>query len=182
MLCRHLVEKYLVEQRDAAVPQDTIDTPNAHGPDGEVVVEAIQGSMSLENIKLAELTISMLDEAMIATAVRAEAAALAAAAPVPTADTVTVMPTLSYAAATSIAPAPSASYVAGRVGTRPQAFTGARVQRNASLAPRRVASTGSQLPPVIVSMDGGRAVVQNQAEVAQARAAALNPVQSDGAA
>jgi hypothetical protein len=173
MLCRHLVEKYLVEQREAAAPQDTTDTSSEPGPDGEV-----QGSVRLDNIKLAELTISMLDEAMIATAARAEAVALTAAASVPTADTVTVMPTLSYAAATSIAPAPSASYVAGRVGPRPQAFTGARVQRNASLAPRRVAGAGSQLPPVIVNMDGGRAVVQNQAEVAQARAVVLNQAPS----
>lgn len=178
MLCRHLVEKYLVEQREAAESQDTVDTSNAPGSDVEVEVEASQGSVRSENVKLAELTISMLDESLIATAVRAEAAALAAATPVPAVDTVTVMPTLSYSAATSIAPAPSASYVAGRVGGRPQAFTGARVQRNASLAPRRVASTGSQLPPVIVKMDGGRAVVVNQAEVAEARAAILNQGQS----
>jgi hypothetical protein len=182
MLCRHLVEKYLVEQREASATQDTVNTSSAPGSDVEVEVEASQGSVRVENVKLAELTISMLDEALIATAVRAEAAALAAAAPVPTADTVTVMPTQAYAAASSIAPAPSASYVAGRVGRPPQAFTGARVQRNAALAPRRVASEGSQLPPVIVKMDGKRAVVVNQAEVAEARAAALNPVQSEGAA
>jgi hypothetical protein len=121
------------------------------------------------------LTILMLDEALVATAVRAEA--LSDPAPeVDVTPVVTVMPTLSYSAATSIAPAPTATYVAGRVGTRPHAFTGARTQSNSSLAPRRVARADSQLPPVIVQMDGGRAVVQNKAEIEQVRASVLNPV------
>ena len=45
---------------------------------------------------------------------------------------------------------------------------------NASLAPRgvsRPAPGASPLPPVIVKMDGQRAVVQNQAEVAAAKSA-----------
>lgn len=155
MLCRHLVEKYLGELRavDAAVAGET--------------------STGAENLKLAEETISTLDEVMIATAVRAAAAEEeAAAAPSP----VAVLPTQTYAAATSIAPAPSASYVAGRVGARPQGFTaGARAQRNAGMAPRGVARGGSALPPVIVKMEGKLAVVQNQAEIAQAKAAMLAP-------
>lgn len=162
MLCRHLVEKYLVEQRAIDTAEDTTGD---------------NATVSVANVKLAELTILMLDEALVATAVRAEAAN----SPVQEVDSpavVTVLPTLSYAAATSIAPAPTASYVAGRVGARPQAFTGARTQRNASLAPRRVA--GAPLPPVIVKMDGGRAVVENRAEFEQVRASVLNPETLDG--
>lgn len=169
MLCRHLVEKYLVEQREIASPvQNTAEG----AADNTSVIDITE---STESIKLAELTISMLDEALIATAMRAEAAARTVDAPVVAADAiVTVMPTLAYAAAISIAPAPSASYVAGRVGTRPHAFAGGRTQRNSSLAPRSVARAES-LPPVIVQMDGGRAVVQNKAEFEQVRAVVLNP-------
>ncbi len=160
MLCRHLVEKYLVEQRATVTVEDTAKTSETVSP---------------ENVKLAELTILMLDEALIAAA-----AANAPALEVADSEIVTVMPTMSYAAATSIAPAPTASYVAGRVGTRPQAFTGARTQRNSSLAPRRVARAGgAPLPPVIVKMDGGRAVVENRAEIEQVRASVLNPITED---
>jgi hypothetical protein len=175
MLCRHLVEKYLVEQRESVTV-----TVESTGIDATVAVDGTaDGTVRTENIKLAELTISTLDEALVSTAVRAEAAATAAMTVADAPAIVTVMPTLAYAAATSIAPAPSASYVAGRVGGRPHAFTGARtVQRGASLAPRRVARAGEPLPPVIVKMDGGRAVVENQAEVARVRAAVLNPTES----
>ena len=169
MLCRHLVEKYLAEQHKT----DTTETGTA-----ENTAEA-PTTVRTDNVKLAELTISTLDEVLVATAVRAEAIAIAEAEAslteaVITPTVVTAPGTLAYAAA-SIAPAPSASYVAGRVGGRPQGFVGAaaRVQRNSSLAPRRVAR-GEALPPVIVKMDGGRAVVVNQAEFEQVRAAVLN--------
>jgi hypothetical protein len=174
MLCRHLVDKYLVEQREGITVESSAVDATA----------AVDGTVRTENIKLAELTISTLDEALVSTAVRAEVAATAAMSVAVAPAIVTVMPTLSYAASTSIAPAPSASYVAGRVGGRPHAFTGARtVQRGASLAPRHVARAGEPLPPVIVKMDGGRAVVENQAEVARVRAAVLNQAESpEGAA
>jgi hypothetical protein len=37
------------------------------------------------------------------------------------------------------------------------------------MAPRRTARQGEPLPPVIVKMDGQRAVVQNQDEIAEAK-------------
>jgi hypothetical protein len=179
MLCRHLVEKYLAEQHKT----DTAETATtAEAITAEIATTEAVATVRTENVKLAELTISTLDEALVATAVRAEAATKAAAeAAEAEAETLLVEAviapsapgTLAYAAAT-IAPAPSASYVAGRVGARPQGFVGARATRNSGLAPRRVARPGEPLPPVIVKMDGGRAVVVNQAEIEQVRAAVLN--------
>jgi hypothetical protein len=81
------------------------------------------------------------------------------------------VPTVQRAASASIADAPQASYVAGRVGGggRNVASAGARVQRNAGMAPRRTASGRSSLPMVQVKMEGAQAVVQNQAVVDQVR-------------
>jgi hypothetical protein len=127
-----------------------------------------------DNIQLAKATLQTIDDTLVAIAVHAEAAekAAAAAAAAPAVAAATFAP----ATRPSIVPAaPTASYVAGRVGGRPH-VGGARVQRNAAMAPRRVArggSPGSPLPPVIVKMDNGRSVVQNQEEVAAARAEAL---------
>ena len=102
----------------------------------------------------------------MAVAVRAEAAEAAAAAAAAT--PVQAPPIHPAAPATSIIPAaPSTSYVAGRVGGRPNGY--ARSARGAGQAPRRVPH-GGDLPVVQVKMDGGRAVVQNQQEVAAARA------------
>jgi hypothetical protein len=186
MLCRHLVEKYLVEQRDTSTAAVNVTTESdadadADADDADADADAdaddAEAPVSAANVKLAELTILMLDEVLVATAVRIEA--LNTHAPeIDVTAVVTVMPTLACAAATSIAPAPTASYVAGRVGTRPLAFAGARAQRNSSLAPRRVARADSPLPPVIVKMDGGRAVVQNKAEIDQVRESVLNPAPS----
>ena len=177
MLCRHLVEKYLVEQRETNTAAVNVTTEADADAEAEADAEA---PVSAANVKLAELTILMLDEVLVATAVRIEA--LNTHAPeIDVTAVVTVMPTLARAAATSIAPAPTASYVAGRVGTRPFAFAGARTQRNSSLAPRRVARADSPLPPVIVKMDGGRAVVQNKAEIDQVRESVLNPAPSSEA-
>lgn len=156
MLCRHLAGKYLGDLL-------------AESPPTEPATELPAKS---DAVKLAEATIFTLDEVMIATAVRAAAAEEAATVPTP----VVVPTTQTFAASTSIAPAPSASYVAGRVGSRPQGFTlGARTQRNSAMAPRRVARAGSPLPPVIVKMEGRQAVVQNKAEVEQAKAAMSAP-------
>ena len=149
MLCRHVVGKYLADLLAAAVPDSSAD------PSAELPVKS-------DAIALAETTIAMIDDALVAVVIRAEAAEVAAKAALAPA-----VPAVAAAAATaSIAPVPSVSYVAGRVGGRPHA---GRVQRNAGMAPRRTAR--GPLPPVIVKMDGQRAVVQNQAEVAQAKAA-----------
>ena len=145
MLCRHVVGKYLADLLAAAVPSD---------PSAELPVKS-------DAIALAEATIATIDDALVAVVVRAEAAAKAALAPA-----VSVAPPVAAAAATaSIAPVPSVSYVAGRVGGR----HAGRAQRNAGMAPRR--TPRGPLPPVIVKMDGQRPVLQNQAEVAQAKAA-----------
>jgi hypothetical protein len=185
MLCRHLVEKYLAEQHQTATAETvTAETVTAETNTAETSTTEAVVTVRTENVRLAELTIATLDEALVATAVRAEAATKAAAEAaeaeaeaeallVEAVVTPSTPGTLAYAAA-SIAPAPSASYVAGRVGARPQGFVGARAPRSSALAPRRVARSGEPLPPVIVKMDGRRAVVVNQAEVAQVRAAVLN--------
>lgn len=152
MLCRHLAEKYLAEVR--AAPADAANDP------AEIVEDS-------DAAKLAAATIATIDDVLAATAAQVEAAALAAAAPVPAASTIAAP------AATSISPAPSVSYNAGRVGGRSYVAGGARSQRNAGMAPRRTARGGAPLPPVIVKMEGQGAVVQNRAEVEQARAAAL---------
>ena len=152
MLNRHLADKYLADLLAA------VETPIEPSAEAPVVSEAIQ---------FAKVMIDAIDEALVATAVRAEAAANAALAPVVALAT----PTIAAAASTSIAPTPQVAYTAGRVGARSYSMPGARTQRNSAMAPRRTARPASPLPPVIVKMDGQRAVVQNQAEVAQAKAA-----------
>jgi hypothetical protein len=113
MLCRHLAEKYLAEVRSPAdAPAGTVEDSDAAW--------------------LAVATIAAIDDVLVATA---EAEALAEAAPpVPAASTIAAP------AETSIAPAPSVSYSAGRVGARSY-VAGGRSQRNAGLAPRRTART-----------------------------------------
>jgi hypothetical protein len=185
MLCRHLVGKYLGDLSAVGSPgQGTVEgaagtvegaagtaqglgdsAETAGSTDGDTGTVAAAGGAPESLVHLVEATIETIDQALVAVAVRAEAAeaaaaAAAAAAPVPAQA---IMPA---PLGTSIIPAaPSTSYVAGRVGGRPNGY--ARAQRS---APRRVAH-GGELPLVQVKMDGGRAVVQNQQEVAAARAA-----------
>jgi hypothetical protein len=191
MLCRHLVGKYLGDLSAMGSPgQGTVES--AVGSPGQGTVEPVVGTAqdsgdSAETagntdgtagaapeglIHLVEATIEMIDQALVAVAVRAEAAEIAAAAAAAAAVAASVAVPVQAPAimpapvGTSIIPAaPSASYVAGRVGGRPNGYV--RAQRS---APRRVAH-GGELPMVQVKMDGGRAVVQNQQEVAAARAA-----------
>jgi len=178
MLCRHLVGKYLadlnaltpVEQGEASggsAPQDgaasgeTVVAGDANAAVGDANAAVSEVPAGL--IQLAGATIETIDQALVAVAVRAEAAEAAAAA----AAAAAVVPAAAPAA--SIIPAaPSTSYVAGRVGSRPNGY--AR-PRSAGQAPRRVAP--GELPVVQVKMNGGRAVVQNQEEVAAARAARM---------
>jgi hypothetical protein len=134
MLCRHLVEKYLSEAR-ASVDADV-----------DVVGE------SFDVVVLAEATIATIDDALVATAARVEAAVRAAEAPAPA--------TVAAPAATSISPAPSVAYTAGRVVSRSYVAGGARSQRNAGMAPRSTPRDGAPLPPVVVKMENQRPVVQ----------------------
>jgi len=193
LLCRHLVGKYLTDL-SAAVPlaqdseqtadggvQVVTDVTAAAAPDSG---DATAGVSELL-VRLVQETIETIDQALIAVAVRAEAAERAAAAAAERAEaaeraaaeaataaaTVAASPPrVVTAPGTSIIPAaPSASYVAGRVGGRPNPNGYARPQRNASHAPRGV--VGVELPRVEVKMDGGKPIVQNQQEVAAARAA-----------
>lgn len=148
MLCRHLAEKYLAEARAAV---EATDPP----------VEGVEDSAVA---MLAAATIAAIDDVLVAAAVQAEAAE----APTPAAQTIAAP------AATSIAPAPSVSYDAGRVVSRGYVAGGVRSQRNAGMAPRRTPRSGEPLPPVVVKMEGRQAVVQNRAEVEQAKAAAAS--------
>lgn len=148
MLCRHLAEKYLAEVRAAV---EATDAP-AEGVEDSAVAT------------LAAATIAAIDDVLVAAAVQAEAAE----APTPAAQTIAAP------AATSIAPAPSVSYDAGRVVSRGYVAGGVRSQRNAGMAPRRTPRSGEPLPPVVVKMEGRQAVVQNRAEVEQAKAAAAS--------
>lgn len=148
MLCRHLAEKYLADASRDAAPDLLEDS---------------------ESAKLASSLVVTIDTALAAATAAATAAAMAVAtesvATVPTAVTTTI----AAPAATSISPAPSVSYNAGRVA-RSYVAGGSRGQRNAGMAPRRVQRDGAPLPPVIVKMEDRRPVVQNQAEVEQAKA------------
>lgn len=154
MLCRHLVDKYLAELHRG------IDAAAAESTDGTTPVE----SAVVDNAKLAEATIAVIDQAMVSIAVRAEAlanaaAASVAAAPVANAYVAPRPVTGGHPAPAAIVPQARAGYVAPRPGsTRP--FAGARVHGNSALAPRGV-QRGS-LPPVIVKMNGGQPVVQQQ--------------------
>ena len=159
MLCQHVVNKYLSDLVAADYPTEPPTEANAES----------------DVIKLARATIATIDDVLVATAVRAEAAAIAASAPV------AATPTIAAAASASISPTPSVSHVAGRVGARSYSMPGARSQRNSAMAPRHTARSGSPLPPVIVKMDGQRAVVQNQAEISQAKVALETQAVTDAA-
>jgi hypothetical protein len=151
MLNRHLADTYL---KGLAA-----ETPRA---------EAAEVPVS-EAIAFTKAMIEKIDDMLVATVVRAEAAAIAASAAAsvvaPTA------PTVASSASASIAPRPSVAYTAGRVGG--YSMAGSRSQRNSGMAPRRTSRPASAgpLPMVEVKMDGQRAVVQNQAEIAEAKTA-----------
>lgn len=200
MLCRHLVGKYLADlsagrptvqgaEEAAVVVAQGSEAVAAQGPGASAEVEVEAGAAGSPDagtvargapealVYFVESTIETIDQALVAVAVRTEAAEVAAAAAAAAAEAAAVpalaAAILPAAPGTSIIPAaPSASYVAGRVGGRPNGF--GRAQRSAGQAPRRVAQAG-ELPMVQVKMDGGRAVVQNQQEVAAARAARVAP-------
>jgi hypothetical protein len=151
MLCRFTVDKYLGDLRAAV----------------EAAPETAGG---LEIIKLCEETIEVIDQVTVSTAIRAEAIAQQAAAAevaVPVAAVAVAPPPVQRAASTSIAAAPQVSYVAGRVGGH--TIGGARVQRNAGMAPRKTSSGRSTLPMVKVRMNGQQADVENRAQVEQVR-------------
>ena len=201
MLYRHLVDRYITDlstterpvQTAAAegaadgAPSETSAEGTAEGA-SHVAAEPAQAAASpiSDALRFAQFTLASIEEALIATAVRAEAAKVAAAAPpvaphvaVPTvavaaSGSIAPAPSVNRAAASSIAPAPGVSYTAGRVGPA-RSYTHAgpagRTQRNAGMAPRHTAR--GPLPMVVVKMDGERPTVQNQAEVTQARAAAM---------
>ena len=192
MLCRYLVGKYLADiagladMRTPEIPSPATEcSTEVTVPADPGVTESIPATVKegpdngAANISLAEATIVTIDQALVTGAVRAEAEAKAAAAAAATLAEVqeipeTVQPpvtVLQTAPGASIIPAaPTASYVAGRVGDRPHGYAGGRVQRNAAMAPRRVPKPGA-LPPVIVKMENGRSVVQNKAEVDAVREA-----------
>ena len=159
MLCRHLVEKY---HQDLVGADQPTEAPDSLADESETAA-------------LARMTIAMIDDILVATAVRAEAAALAASAAPAAAAPAFVVPmsnvyvnprptTGGHFSPASLAPVPhNTGYVANRPGIRSHGG-GARTQGNASLAPRRVQRTAQpgSLPPVIVKMDGQRPVVQQQ--------------------
>lgn len=169
MLCRHLVGSYLSDLRAADPSAQEAGESGAQGT-------AESESPGADNIKLAAATLDTIDQALVSVAVRIEAETLAAEALAAAAAEAPEAPTAGPAPASIIPAAPTAAYVAGRVGGRPGGYTGGysggRVQRNAGMAPRRV-QRSEVLPQVVVKMENGRSIVQNQAEVAAARAAAL---------
>lgn len=184
MLCRHRVDKYL---KDLLVAERTFTNPPTELPPKS------------EALVLAEETIKTIDDLLVATAVRAEAAATAAAAPPSIFVSVApVAPAAPAAFGGYVAPRPvtgghfspaaltpqsSVPQGGGYVAQRPagaRAYTagaaGGRSQGNFS-APRRVQRTArpaqpaEPLPPVIVNMDGNRPVVQQQSSPSEASAA-----------
>ena len=151
MLFRHLVEQYITELRPA---------------DGE----------ESDSFKFAAAAAATLDDILVATAVHAEAAAIAAAAPVaapaPVANAyVAPRPvTGGHFSPASLTPTPpratgyvAQGYVAQVPGTRSH-VAGVRSQGHATMAPRRVQRTpqpgAAPLPPVIVQMNGNQPMVQ----------------------
>ena len=147
MLCRHLVGKYLMDLKTPApMVQETMEPAGPASQDavdsGERVVSTDASAVASEVpeglVHLVEATIETIDQALVAVAVRAEAAEAAAVAAVAAVAAAAAVP----APAASIIPAaPSTSYVAGRVGARPNGY--ARAQRSAGQAPRRVAPGGA---------------------------------------
>lgn len=185
MLCRHQVDKYASELRAAAVAAATTDVTAETS--GEAPAEIVR-SPSTDAIKFADEAIAAIDATLELIAARA--------AQPPVEQALAVVPAVAAAPPRrgfSLRPAagghftPAGALTARTPGapnvthvTRPTATHAAsgsvRTQGNTSMAPRRVARKhvpGEPLPPVIVKMDGGRPTVQNQDEVAAARAAVV---------
>ena len=140
MLCRHAMDAYLKALVAAETPLDTTELP----PKSDAVA-------------LAEVTIQTIDEVLVATAVRAEAAALMASAPVVAAAPTAASTGFVAPPASGISRSmPTGGYVARRPGS------GLRSQGNATMGPRRISRPASALPPVIVNMNGNRPVVQQE--------------------
>jgi len=171
MLCRHLADKYLAELLRG------VDAAAAESTDGATTVD----SAVVDNAKLAGNTIAVIDQVMVAIAVRAEAltnaaAASAVAAPAANAYVAPRPVTGGHPSPAAIVSQPrNVGYVAPRPGAR--FFAGARVPGNVGMAPRRVQRDpgAAPLPPVIVKMEGRQPVVQQTVEPS-------SPVSSEAAA
>jgi hypothetical protein len=183
-------------QQIAQAPVQVAQVPQARGPelsiDGALFlrhradtyisehtsdVNATPDSTTANNLKIAEDAIFVLDQMIAAASSTEEVVEVTEpAAPISTAPSPAVRAqAVGYVAphalsSTGRVAAPARGYVAPRPGGRNIRMG------NASLAPRRVARAPQSqggLPIVQVKMDGQRAVVQNQAEVAAAKAAQL---------
>ena len=168
LFVRHLVDKYLAEHA------------------GNVAAD----STTADNVKLAEDTIFVFDRMIAAvtaqiaegsveipvTASVVEVEAVPVATVPVVAAPVARVATVGYVAPAAYTPmgstAPKRGYVAPRPDGRRVNVPASMRTGNASLAPRRVArAQAGALPMVQVKMDGQRAVVVNQAEVAAAKEA-----------
>ena len=158
MFSRYLHDKYLGEQRT-----------------GDAASEAVTS----DNERIAASALVKLDERIAAaTAQAVQAAEVPVETPVAVPAIQVNAAPIRAAAVGYVAPAayaqrprtvPTGGYVAPRPGGHGRINVGGG---NASLAPRRVARSGqSPLPTVQVKMDGGKALVQNQAEIVAAREA-----------
>lgn len=175
LFVRHVVDKYLSEHT------------------GNVAAD----STTANNLKIAEDAALVLDRMLaVATAQAAEIPVveipveIPVEAPAVAAVPVTLVPAARPAAVGYVAPAaysstmrpagryvvPTGGYVAPRADGRRINVPASMRTGNATLAPRRVARAGQAggLPMVQVKMDGQRAVVQNQAEVAAAKQALID--------
>lgn len=175
MLCHHLATVYLTNLPTAETAEgaEVVEGATEGATEGTETEAAEQASL-YAHAMLAKATIATIDDILVATVVRAEAAAKAAeaAAEAATAAPVVAPPMPVRAqASTSIAPAPRVSHNAGSA-SRSYAMPSNRPRNNA-MAPRRTANSGGPLPMVEVKMDGQRPTVQNAAEVAAAKAAHL---------
>src|SRR5262249_5712520 len=151
MLCRHLLDKYLADVREAA-PAEIVD-----------------GSAIADNLKLAEDTILVCDQwiASITTQVTTttHVATTAQADEQQVQAQTAQVPTAPVAHVPLVRSGPVRGYVMPGHGGRRNA-AGSRAPGAAAAAPRRVARSGTPLPMVQVKMDGQRANVQNAAEIA----------------
>jgi hypothetical protein len=163
MLCRHLADTYLKGL--------LVETPSEMPADAST--ETVEVPVISEAVQLAKATLATIDNVLVFTAVRAEAAAISAQAQAMGVQPVPAIPTVAASASASIAPTPAVAYTAGRVGAaRSYSMAGARSQRNSGMAPRRTPRPAAgPLPMVQVKMDGQRAVVQNQVEISEAKTA-----------
>lgn len=160
MLCRHLADKYLAELRVRQSSEQMVVEESTQGEGTETTVKEAAAEL-VQLVQFVESTLEMIDQSLVAVAVRTEAAEAAAAAKA----AVPVAPV-----PTSIIPsAPSASYAAGPTGGYVAGRSKAAQPRSAHV-PRGVQRT-SELPMVQVKMDGGQPRVQNMHEISAALAA-----------